>query len=83
MKKYFVAISRKGAEFFYIRHTAILTPTKTAAQIADFLNKIQYKINDTQSEIWTVHEADDYTTQFIDKEIKRFSKAGSIKIYRA
>ena len=80
MKKYFLAISRKDAEFLYKINTAILVPEKSADKIAEFLNSIKYWIKDENTETWFKHENDFYTDERIDKEITRFSKR--FKIYR-
>lgn len=82
MKKYFIAISRKDAEFYYKRDTAIYVPEKSADKIADFLNNIKYWIKDETAETWHKYTTYYPASEYIDKEIKSYPKSGKLKIYR-
>lgn len=78
MKRKFIAASIKGNEFLFRTSTMILVPAKSAAEIAEALTQVNYKLN--PGEAWAVHEnSDNYA---IDKCIKSYSKKRPIKIYK-
>ena len=82
MKKYFLAIAAKDAEFFYKKNTCIYVPEKSADKIAELLNNIKYWIKDETRETWHKYETSYTASLYIDKEIKSYPKSGKLKIYR-
>lgn len=80
MKKMFIAIAPKGAEFIYKRSSAIATPAKSAAAIAEALTKSNYKLK--PGETWHAYENDSYTNDFISLEIRSYSPGKNIKLYK-
>ena len=73
MTQKFVAISSKGHEFLYKRSSMIAVPTSSAQKIADALNRVKYKIKDTETETWFVHDNDWVSNDYIESEIKRYN----------
>lgn len=71
MTKYFIAISKKGAEFLYKKNTAIAVPASSADKIAEALNTLNYKLN--PGETWHKHENNSYLNDYIESEIKRYT----------
>ena len=63
MKKSFIAVSRKGAEFAFKRDTMIAVPESSKAAIVAALNAANYHLQ--PGETWHAHENDFYYNQFI------------------
>ncbi len=79
MTKKFVAITVEGSEFLYSRGFMIAVPTSTAQLICDALNKVRYELKPNQK--WWVYDNDDVSDDWIEYEIRRFSKkAGKLRI---
>lgn len=80
MKAKFIAIAAKGHEFLFSKRNMIAVPTRSAQQIADALNRVNYKLKEGQ--IWWVFDNDSYYNDYITEEIKCFSPKAKIKVYR-
>lgn len=80
MTKYFIAIAPKGSEFLYRKSSAIATPAKSAAAIAEALTKANYKLK--PGEVWHVYENDWVSNDYIENEIRSYSPSRNIKVYR-
>ena len=80
MTEKFIAASVKGKEFLFDKSRMIAVPKTSAQKIADALNKLNYKLKD--SETWFVHNNDSYFNDFIDYEIKRYGNRMPVHMYR-
>ena len=60
---YVLAISKKGAEFFYKAETAHVVKEKQAEIIAQVLNNCKVAVDGTET-VWALHEIDKYSTAY-------------------
>lgn len=79
MREKFIAVSIKGQEFTFDKRRMIAVPTSSAKKIADVLTEMKYKLKN-DNEVWYVHDNDFYYNDYIDSEIKRYSKR--MPVYR-
>lgn len=80
MKSHFIAIAPKGQEFLFKKSSMIAVPAKSAAQIAEALTKAGYKLK--PGETWHTYKNDSYYNDYIETEIRSYSKTRNIKVYK-
>lgn len=75
----FIAITVDGCEYMYSKGFMIAVPKTTAQAIADALNRIRYELKDNEK--WWVYDNDFVTDDWIEYEIRRYSKkSGKLKV---
>ena len=80
MKSKFIAIAPAGAEFTFKKSSMIAVPAASAARIAEDLTTQRYQLK--PGEVWHVYENDFYYNDFIEREIRTYSKKRATKVYK-
>lgn len=78
-----VAVTTEGREFMYKSRTAHKVSERSAARIAETLNKIGFEIDKASGEKWSVFTVDNYSSAIIFAETQKFSvyKGNLVRTY--
>ena len=73
-----IAKSVKGKEFLYDPRTARKVSKASANYILEVVNKYKFLLDSSDSEIWHIHEIDEYDAAFVYAQYQAFTVRNGI-----